>query len=149
MFGGPSAQTPPAAPISPPPFNSLPRIGLRQTTYNVEGTLRVDWAFKRSQALEHVATYKPDLVVVDEYIGYLNNLEFIRQLVQVDAFVPAAAVSRLPRETFHDIAEGLGIFGPVDAPPRCLGCGTAPGAAGIDAGFTGTLIGGLSASPVQ
>ena len=82
----------------------------------VEGTVRVDWAFKRSKALEHVATCKPDLVVVDEYIGYLNNLDFIRQLVRVDAFVPAAAVSRLPRETFHDVAEGLGIL--VQLPPR-------------------------------
>lgn len=81
-----------------------------------EDTVTVDWAFKRAQALEHVATYRPDLVVVDEYVGYLNNLEFIRQLLQVDAFIPAAAVSRLPRETFHDVAEGLGIL--AQLPPR-------------------------------
>ena len=81
-----------------------------------EETVTVDWAFKREQALERVGAYRPDLVVVDEYIGYLNNLEFIRQILQVDAFAPAAAVSRLPREAFHDVAEGLGIL--AQLPPR-------------------------------
>ena len=81
-----------------------------------EGSVTVKWAFKRSEALNHVATCKPDLVVVDEYIGYLNNLEFIRQLLALDAFIPAAAVSRLPREVFHDVAEGLGIL--TQLPPR-------------------------------
>jgi hypothetical protein len=35
---------------------------------------------------------------------------------QVDAFVPAAAVSRLPREAFHDLTEGLGVL--AQLPPR-------------------------------
>jgi CheY-like chemotaxis protein len=75
-----------------------------------ENTVALEWAGKRSEALAAVAGNRPDLVVVDEYIGYLTNLEFIRQLVQVDAFVHTAAVSRLPRETFHEVAEGLGIL---------------------------------------
>lgn len=81
-----------------------------------ESTVALDWADKRSVALDYVIARKPDLVVVDEYVGYLTNLEFIRQLVQVDAFVHTAAVSRLPRTTFHEVAEGLGVL--AQLPPR-------------------------------
>jgi DNA-binding response OmpR family regulator len=81
-----------------------------------ESSVSLDWATERSAALAVVAGSRPDLVVVDEYVGYLTNLEFIRQLVQVDAFVHTAAVSRLPRETFHEVAEGLGIL--AQLPPR-------------------------------
>ena len=96
--------------------NKRENLAFLARALGAEETVTVDWAFKREQALERVVTYRPDLVVVDEYIGYLNNLEFIRQLLQVDAFVAAAAVSRLPREVFHDVAEGLGIL--AQLPPR-------------------------------
>ncbi len=49
-----------------------------------------------------------DHQVVDEYVGYLTNFEFIRQITAIDAQICTAAVSRLPRETFRDIAAGLG-----------------------------------------
>lgn len=81
-----------------------------------ESSVSLDWATDRSAALAVVTERRPDLVVVDEYVGYLTNLEFIRQLVQVDAFVHTAAVSRLPREAFHEVAEGLGIL--AQLPPR-------------------------------
>lgn len=81
-----------------------------------EDTVTLDWAYERAGALDHISTQKPDLVVVDEYVGYLTNLEFIRQIVAVDAFVHTAAVSRLPRKTFHEVAEGLGVL--AQLPPR-------------------------------
>ncbi len=81
-----------------------------------ESTVALEWACDRTSALDIINSRKPDLVVVDEYIGYLTNLEFIRQVVQFDASVSMAAVSRLPREAFHEIAEGLGVL--VQLPPR-------------------------------
>ncbi len=83
-----------------------------------EDTIVLAWSYERSDALDQISTFRPDLVVVDEYVGYLTNLEFIRQVVAIDAFVHTAAVSRLPRETFHEVAEGLGVLAQL---PPCPG----------------------------
>ena len=88
-----------------------------------ESTVALVWAYDRSAALDEITAHRPDLVVVDEYVGYLTNLEFIQQLVQVDALVPIAAVSRLPRETFHELAEGLGIIAQLPPQPGILEAG--------------------------
>jgi hypothetical protein len=85
-----------------------------------ESTVRLEWAHERAQALDHIAAWRPDLVVVDEYVGYLTNLEFIRQIIGVDAFAHTAAVSRLPRKTFHEIAEGLGVLAQLPPQPGVL-----------------------------
>ncbi len=85
---------------------------------NVEASVALEWAHERTAALKRVRIWRPDLVVVDEYVGYLTNLEFIRQAVAIDAFVHTAAVSRLPRETFHEVAEGLGVLAQL---PPCPG----------------------------
>ncbi len=75
---------------------------------NAEASVVLEWAHERAAALKRIRTWRPDLVVVDEYVGYLTNFEFIRQIVAIDARIRTVAVSRLPRETFHDIAAGLG-----------------------------------------
>jgi hypothetical protein len=85
-----------------------------------ESTVRLEWAHDRAQALDHIATRRPDLVVVDEYVGYLTNFEFIRQIVGVNAFAHTAAVSRLPRKTFHEVAEGLGVLAQLPPQPGVL-----------------------------
>ena len=81
-----------------------------------EATVELAWSCDRADALNRITAFKPDLVVVDEYVGYLTNFEFIRQVMAIDASVHTAAVSRLPRETFHEVAEGLGIL--AQLPPR-------------------------------
>ncbi len=73
-----------------------------------ETSVALEWAHERVKALKQVHDWRPDLVVVDEYVGYLTNFEFIRQITAIDALICTAAVSRLPRETFRDIAAGLG-----------------------------------------
>ena len=85
-----------------------------------ESTVKLEWAHEGTKALEHIAACRPDLVVVDEYIGYLTNLDFIRQIIEVDAFVQTAAVSRLPRMTFHEVAEGLGVLAQLPPHPGVL-----------------------------
>ena len=81
-----------------------------------ESTVELDWAYERRNALHLITAWRPHLVVVDEYVGYLTNLEFIRQIIETDAFIHTAAVSRLPREAFHEVAEGLGVL--AQLPPR-------------------------------
>ncbi|MDJ0857236.1 MAG: hypothetical protein QNI89_14440 [Desulfobacterales bacterium] len=80
-----------------------------------EASVALEWAHERAGALKQISDWCPDLVVVDEYVGYLTNFEFIRQIAAIDARVCTAAVSRLPRETFRDIAAGLG--GVAQLPP--------------------------------
>ena len=81
-----------------------------------ESTVELDWSYERRNALHLITAWRPHLVVVDEYVGYLTNLEFIRQIIETDALIHTAAVSRLPREAFHEVAEGLGVL--AQLPPR-------------------------------
>jgi hypothetical protein len=95
--------------------NKRDTLGSLARALGAEDTAIVEWACKRSAALAAIADCPPDLVVVDEYIGYLTNFEFIRQLVQVKPSIRIATVSRLPRGSFQEVAAGLGIL--VQLPP--------------------------------
>lgn len=78
--------------------------------------VEISWAHDGRQALDKARAISPDLVIVDEYVGETNGLEWIRQLMGVDAFIHTAAVSRQPHDTFHQASEGLGII--AQLPPR-------------------------------
>lgn len=69
-----------------------------------------------AQALEKVSEDKPGLVIVDESLRGTSALEFIRQIVNLDAFVNVAVMSGLPEEAFHETYEGLGVL--AQLPPR-------------------------------
>ncbi len=68
------------------------------------------WARDGESALTRIAADSPDLVIVDEAVGEVSGLEWIRRLMAVNAFIPAAAVSSLPHDMFHEASEGLGIM---------------------------------------
>jgi hypothetical protein len=53
---------------------------------------------------------------VDETIGETSGLDWIRRLMEVNAFIHTAAVSGLSHEEFHETSEGLGIMDQL--PPR-------------------------------
>ncbi len=74
------------------------------------------WAHDGPAALEKAAAESPDLIVVDEFVGGGNGLEWIRRLMDVNAFIQTAAVSRQPLDAFHEASEGLGIM--AQLPPR-------------------------------
>ena len=74
------------------------------------------WAHDGETALGRVTADSPDLVVVDEFIGEASGLEWIRNLVGVNAFIQTAAVSSTPQDAFHEAAEGLGVM--LQLPPR-------------------------------
>ena len=38
-----------------------------------ESTVTLEWTHDRARALARIADRRPDLVVVDEYVGYLTN----------------------------------------------------------------------------
>jgi DNA-binding response OmpR family regulator len=81
-----------------------------------EAGAQILWAHDGAAALRRVDDDRPDLVIVDEFIGETSGLDWIRQLIAINAFIQTAVVSRLPREAFHEAAEGLGVMTPL--PPR-------------------------------
>ena len=68
------------------------------------------WAKSGAAALSAVADDSPDLVIVDEELGDMSGLGFVRRLITVNAMVNAAVASSLTEEEFHETAEGLGIM---------------------------------------
>ena len=50
------------------------------------------------------------LVVVDEHLGDMDGIAFVKQLVKVNPLINTAIVSLLIPEEFHEATEGLGIL---------------------------------------
>lgn len=74
------------------------------------------WAHDDEEALEKATADSPDLVIVDEYLGQVSGLKWIRRLMGMNAFIHTAAVSSQPQDVFHEASEGLGIM--AHLPPR-------------------------------
>ena len=83
---------------------------------HLEGGAEILWAHDSETAFDKVAAAPPDLVVVDETIGETSGLDWIRRLMEVNAFIHTAAVSGLTHDEFHETSEGLGIM--AQLPPR-------------------------------
>jgi CheY-like chemotaxis protein len=77
---------------------------------------RIRWATSGHQALAMLARHQVDLVVVDETVGDMTGLDFVKRLVSVNPMINCAVVSSLSEEDFHEASEGLGILMPL--PPR-------------------------------
>ena len=74
------------------------------------------WAHDDEEALGKATADSPDLVIVDEYLGQVSGLMWIRRLMGINAFIHTAAVSSQPQDVFHEASEGLGIM--AHLPPR-------------------------------
>ena len=51
-----------------------------------------------------------DLVVVNENIGDMTGIEFMKKLLPINPMINSAAVSPLSPEEFHEASEGLGVL---------------------------------------
>jgi two-component SAPR family response regulator len=59
-----------------------------------------------------------DLVIVDEQLGDMSGIAFVKQLVKINPLVNTAIVSALSPEEFHEVTEGLGVLMQVPIEPR-------------------------------
>jgi DNA-binding NarL/FixJ family response regulator len=59
-----------------------------------------------------------DLVIVDEQLGDMSGIAFVKQLVKINPLVNAAIVSALSPEEFHEGTEGLGVLMQVPVEPQ-------------------------------
>jgi len=62
------------------------------------------------EALEAISDNPVDLVVVNENIGDMMGIEFMKKLLQTNPMINSAAVSPLAPEEFHEASEGLGVL---------------------------------------
>jgi CheY-like chemotaxis protein len=58
-----------------------------------------------------------DLVIVDDSVGDMTGIEFMKKLLSINPMINCAAVSPLPHEAFHDASEGLGVLAQLPVAP--------------------------------
>ncbi|MBU0960966.1 MAG: hypothetical protein KKD01_06825 [Proteobacteria bacterium] len=69
-------------------------------------------------ALQIVKEIHVDLVIAAEQLGAMSGIEFINNLIHVNALINTALVSGLPPEDFHYETEGLGILKQLPVKPQ-------------------------------
>ena len=68
------------------------------------------WTSTGQEALEAISGNPVDLVVVNENIGDMTGIEFMKKLLPINPMINSAAVSPLSSEEFHEASEGLGVL---------------------------------------
>jgi len=68
------------------------------------------WAAIGQEALEAISDNPVDLIIVNENIGNMTGIEFMKKLLPINPMINCAAVSPLPSEEFHEASEGLGVL---------------------------------------
>jgi len=68
------------------------------------------WTSTGQEALEAISGNPVDLVVVNENIGDMTGIEFMKKLLPINPMINSAAVSPLAPEEFHEASEGLGVL---------------------------------------
>jgi two-component SAPR family response regulator len=68
------------------------------------------WTSTGQEALEAISGNPVDLVVVNENIGDMTGIEFLKKLLPINPMINTAAVSPLAPEEFHEASEGLGVL---------------------------------------
>ena len=68
------------------------------------------WTSTGQEALEAISENPVDLVVVNENIGDMTGIEFMKKLLPINPMINSAAVSPLSPEEFHEASEGLGVL---------------------------------------
>ena len=68
------------------------------------------WATNGKEALEKIPDNPVDLVVVNENIGDMTGIEFMKKLLPINPMINCSAVSTLAPEEFHEASEGLGVL---------------------------------------
>jgi len=88
----------------------------REPFYEFAGVLKqkddveLSRAATGKEALEAISGNPVDLVVVNENIGDMTGIEFMKKLLPINPMINSAAVSSLSPEEFHEASEGLGVL---------------------------------------
>jgi CheY-like chemotaxis protein len=69
------------------------------------------------EALEMLSKNPVDLVIVDDSVGDMTGIEFMKKLLSINPMINCAAVSPLPHDAFHEASEGLGVLAQLPVAP--------------------------------
>jgi len=69
------------------------------------------------EALAILSENPVDLVIVDDSVGDMTGIEFMKKLLSINPMINCAAVSPLPHEAFHEASEGLGVLAQLPVSP--------------------------------
>lgn len=72
--------------------------------------VELTWAASGQEALEAISGNPVDLIIVNENIGDMTGIEFMKKLLPINPMINSAAVSPLSPEEFHEASEGLGVL---------------------------------------
>jgi two-component SAPR family response regulator len=72
--------------------------------------VELSWATTGHEALDAISGNPVDLIIVNENIGDMTGIEFMKKLLPINPMINCAAVSPLPPEDFHEASEGLGVL---------------------------------------
>lgn len=75
-----------------------------------KGDVELFWTSTGQEALAVVSENPVDLVIVDDNIGDMTGIEFMKKLLPINPMINYAAVSPLAHEEFHEVSEGLGVL---------------------------------------
>ena len=82
--------------------------------------VELSWASTGQEALEAISDNPVDLVIVNENIGDMTGIEFMKNLLAINPMINCAAVSPLSHEDFHEASEGLGVLAQLPVSPSKL-----------------------------
>ena len=86
------------------PFSEFARV-LKQ-----KDDIELTWTETGQEALDAISDNPVDLVIVNENIGDMTGIEFMKKLLPINPMINSAAVSPLSPEEFHEASEGLGVL---------------------------------------
>jgi two-component SAPR family response regulator len=69
------------------------------------------------EALALLSESPVDLVIVDESVGDITGIGFMKKLLSINPMINCAAVSPLSHEAFHEASEGLGVLAQLPVAP--------------------------------
>ncbi|MFH0784940.1 MAG: response regulator [Pseudomonadota bacterium] len=93
-------------------FSALKGRLLRQQEIELVSAANGDAGFSQ------LKNKKIDLVVIDEHLGDMSGIAFVKQLVKINPLANTAIVSALTDEEFHEATEGLGVLMQLPAQPQ-------------------------------
>ena len=79
--------------------------------------VELSWAATGQEALAILSENPVDLVIVDDSLGDMTGIEFMKKLLSLNPMINCAAVSPLPHEAFHEASEGLGVLAQLPVSP--------------------------------
>ena len=80
------------------------------TTLGKDEDVELSWPANGQEALGKIPDNPVDLVVVNENIGDMTGIEFMKKLLPINPMINCSAVNTLEPEEFHEASEGLGVL---------------------------------------